>query len=116
MPTKTRKSTERTAAQTKVGKPATPRRNRIVRHRAAGNDGRQTGAAGAPAKRQTKKAMVAALVGRTEGASVEELTTATGWQAHSVRAALTGLRKAGQEVTRSKDEMNATRYCMVGAP
>jgi len=36
-----------------------------------------------------------ALVGRPEGASVAEMMAATGWQAHSVRGAISGsLRKA----------------------
>lgn len=32
------------------------------------------------------------LLRRQEGASLEEMTTRTGWQAHSVRAAMTGLK------------------------
>ncbi|MGE4302503.1 MAG: DUF3489 domain-containing protein [Novosphingobium sp.] len=34
------------------------------------------------------------------GASLEEMMQATGWQAHSVRAALTGFRKRGFAVER----------------
>jgi len=34
------------------------------------------------------------------GASLEEMCEATGWQAHSVRAALTGLRKRGHAIER----------------
>lgn len=34
------------------------------------------------------------------GASLEEMTEATGWQAHTVRAAMTGLRKRGYEIQR----------------
>lgn len=34
------------------------------------------------------------------GASLEEMTEATGWQAHTVRAAMTGLRKRGFEIKR----------------
>ncbi len=39
-----------------------------------------------------------------------ELMTATGWQEHSVRAALTGLRKEGNILDRSRDERGASRY------
>jgi Mn-dependent DtxR family transcriptional regulator len=49
------------------------------------------------------------LVRRPEGARIAELQKATGWQPHSVRAALTGLRKRGIDVTRSK-EGDATVY------
>jgi biotin operon repressor len=34
------------------------------------------------------------------GASLEEMMEATGWQAHTVRAAMTGLRKRGYEIAR----------------
>ena len=34
------------------------------------------------------------------GASLEDMTEATGWQAHTVRAAMTGLRKRGFEIKR----------------
>src|SRR6202162_6006229 len=43
----------------------------------------------APARR-SKKAAVIALLQRPEGAAIGDLTDATGWQVHSVRAALTG--------------------------
>lgn len=34
------------------------------------------------------------------GASLEDMTAATGWQAHTVRAAMTGLRKRGFSIER----------------
>ena len=42
-----------------------------------------------------KSARIAELVSRSEGAGVDELTAATGWQRHTVRAALTRLRQSG---------------------
>lgn len=53
--------------------------------------------------RNTKAALVRQLLVRPDGASLEDLCTATGWQAHTVRAALSRLRKAGHEVARHKD-------------
>jgi hypothetical protein len=47
----------------------------------------------APAK--TKIASVVALLRRPEGASLEVMMCATGWQAHSVRGALAGSIKKG---------------------
>lgn len=35
-----------------------------------------------------------------EGASLDEMSEATGWQPHTVRAALTGLRKRGYQIDR----------------
>jgi hypothetical protein len=52
--------------------------------------------------RQTKIARVLAMLQRPSGATIDALCKATGWQAHSVRAALTGLRKAGHEIERSE--------------
>jgi DNA-binding transcriptional regulator PaaX len=35
---------------------------------------------------------------------------ATGWQEHSIRAALTGLRKTGHTISRERDDGSATYY------
>lgn len=58
----------------------------------------------------TKLASVITLLERAEGASIEELTGATGWLPHTTRAALTGLRKRGIAVIRGKREDGATVY------
>ena len=50
----------------------------------------------------SKKATIEALVRRSEGAAIAELMAATGWQEHSIRAALTGLRKAGYVIARER--------------
>ena len=44
---------------------------------------------------ETKSAIVRRLLARKAGADIATLQTATGWQAHSVRAALSKFRKAG---------------------
>ena len=60
-------------------------------------------------KGPTKTMQVLALLQREEGASLAELTQATGWQAHSARAFLTGLKQKGHIITRDKDE-GGSRY------
>jgi len=50
------------------------------------------------------------MLERSEGASVAELGERLGWLPHTVRAAITGLRKAGREVTRSKDANDRSVY------
>ena len=50
-----------------------------------------------------KSGTILALMSRPKGARVIELQKATGWQAHSIRAAITGLRKRGITVSRSQD-------------
>jgi Protein of unknown function (DUF3489) len=55
----------------------------------------------------SKLARVLALLERDHGATTAELITATGWLAHTTRAALTGLRKRGYAV--SIDRSDGTR-------
>lgn len=62
-----------------------------------------------PPPRTTKVSMVLALLGRTEGATQAELVAATGWLPHTMRAALTGLRKKGHVIERGKRD-DVTRY------
>jgi hypothetical protein len=54
------------------------------------------------------------LLKRPEGASITDLTAATGWQAHSVRAALTGLRKRDIAVASERQD-GVTRYRVAAA-
>jgi hypothetical protein len=56
----------------------------------------------APAETETKSEKVVSLLRRDNGATLEELTAATGWQSHSTRAALTGLKKKGHGITSDK--------------
>jgi hypothetical protein len=58
----------------------------------------------------TKRALLIGMLERPEGASVAELGQRLGWLPHTVRAAFTGLRHAGREVTRSKDAAGGSVY------
>jgi hypothetical protein len=55
----------------------------------------------APA-RTTKIDAVISLLRREEGATLGELVEATGWLPHTTRAALTGLRKKGHTIEKTK--------------
>lgn len=55
-----------------------------------------------PAKKQNKAALVLAMLERSEGATIAELTAATGWLPHTARATLTGLRKKAHPIERGK--------------
>lgn len=61
----------------------------------------------------SKAATVLDLLRRLEGASLADLTAATGWQPHSARAVLTGLRKQGHAIDKSKHG-GVTRYSISG--
>lgn len=54
--------------------------------------------------RATKVSTVLALLEREEGATLPDLTAATGWLPHTTRAALTGLRKKGHAIERSRHD------------
>lgn len=62
-----------------------------------------------------KQAAVISLLGVEAGANLETLISATGWQAHTVRAVLSGFRKRGLAVERWRDEDGKTRYRIGGA-
>lgn len=47
------------------------------------------------------------------GASIEDLIAATGWLPHTMRAALTGLRRKGYTLGKNKGENGPTRYRIV---
>ena len=50
----------------------------------------------------SKISMVLGLLGRAEGATLAEMVEVTGWLPHSTRAALTGLKKKGHALGKSK--------------
>ena len=63
-----------------------------------------------------KNVMIAALVSRPEGAGLGELASMTGWQRHTVRAALTRLRQAGFAVElRTEEDGRRTYHHVAGA-
>jgi len=59
-------------------------------------------AASADADRPTKAEVVLSLLQREHGATLAELIEATGWLPHTTRAALTGIRKKGHDLTKGK--------------
>ena len=61
-----------------------------------------TGQPGAKPAPVTKVAALIALLERNTGATLAELIAATSWLPHTTRAALTGLRKKGYVIERSK--------------
>ena len=62
-----------------------------------------------PSNWPTNTAKVLNLLKREQGATLEELVEATSWLPHTARAALTGLRKKGHAIERSKTE-GVSRY------
>jgi hypothetical protein len=60
----------------------------------------------AASAKPTKASAVIALLSRPEGATIEAMTKATGWQAHSVRGFLSGTlkKKLGENVASEKTD------------
>ena len=70
-----------------------------------------TTAAPAPTPRRVSKAtLVNKLLTRARGATIAEIQTTTGWQPHSARAFLSGLRKAGRAVVKEERKSGETSY------
>ena len=63
----------------------------------------------------SKQALLVNMLSRADGATIEELMAATQWLAHTVRAALTGLRKRGYELDRQRSD-SVTRYRITQRP
>ena len=61
-------------------------------------------------RRPSKVASIAVLLRRPEGAAIADLMAATGWQQHSVRAALTGLRRQGHHLTKEAGPAGSSIY------
>jgi hypothetical protein len=64
----------------------------------------------------SKLALVIELLRRADGATVVDLTQATGWLPHTTRAALTGLRKRGYAVIREPIDAGDSIYRISDAP
>jgi len=90
--------------QARSGSKPTPERADLATASASG---------GAQPPANTKRAKLIAMLERAEGASVAEIGRRLGWLPHTVRAAITGLRNAGREVTRSKDANDPSVYRLV---
>ena len=71
-----------------------------------------------PKSSETKSAIVRRLLARKAGADIATLQTATGWQPHSVRAALSKFRKRGFTIDKLPTKSNGgkTSYRLTRSP
>ena len=56
----------------------------------------------APARTESKKDRLIGMLSRDGGSTIAEISAALGWQPHTTRAAITGLRKTGHKVETAK--------------
>jgi hypothetical protein len=96
------RATKKAAAASKPAKRVQPPRSKATK----------PAAAPAKARPETKQAVLIAQMQRKEGATIDELVRATGWQAHSVRGAISGAlkKKLGLAVTSEKIEGRGRVY------
>ncbi|MDD9724614.1 DUF3489 domain-containing protein [Roseovarius sp. SK2] len=67
--------------------------------------------------RTTKKAQLIRMLQSKTGSDIGAISKKLGWQSHTTRAALTGLRKAGFEIAATKSEDGKpTRYRITAEP
>ena len=66
-----------------------------------------------PESAPSKASIVEAMLAKAAGATISDMNAATGWQAHSCRAFLTGLRKRGKTIERTIRKDGASRYRIV---
>jgi Protein of unknown function (DUF3489) len=64
----------------------------------------------------TKKALVIEMLCAKGGATLDALVDVTAWLPHTTRAALTGLRKRGFSIERTREEGSDSIYRIVSAP
>lgn len=66
-----------------------------------------------PPRPSSKSSLVLAMLQRPEGATIAQIVGATRWLPHTTRAALTGLKKKGHQVTSEKAEGEERVYRVV---
>ena len=62
----------------------------------------------------SKQALLVAMVTKPDGATLTALVEATGWLPHTTRAAITGLRKRGFAIERTRHEKLGSLYKIAG--
>ena len=64
----------------------------------------------------SKQALVTEMLSANGGATLDALIKATGWLPHTTRAALTGLRKRGFSIERTRENGSDSIYRIVATP
>ena len=107
-PSKSRKESPRarTAKGTPTRKPAKKARRGAASKKVNGS-----------ARRGTKQAILIEMLKRSKGATIQQMTAKTGWQAHSVRGAISGAikKKLGLAVTSERVGDRGRVYRIAGS-
>ena len=97
-------------------RPTAPKRKTLSPVAAAKSDAATDASSPSAApKPLSKQAQVIALLERPEGVALAAIVASTGWQPHSARAVLSGLRKSGYEISSDKPEGGERVYRITAA-
>lgn len=96
--------TEKNETIATAEKPQTRRPRKMAREPKASNTPATSAVVPSPTspRRDSKTDLVLGMLQRSEGATIDQLVTATGWLPHTTRATLTGLRKRGHALVSDK--------------
>jgi hypothetical protein len=103
---KSKKGTTKSADAKNAAKTPAAQTRTAARTKGEGSDGSCSG----QLRPGSKQAIIVGLMVRPKGATLDELIKATDWLPHTTRAALTGLRKRGYAIERTRGEDKITRY------
>ncbi len=90
----------KSSKSSKISRCVRPTKNRTARK--TGKKARRDAPprkAGAPPRGGTKQAILMEMLSQPKGATIADLVAATGWQAHSVRGAISGTLKKQRRLT-----------------
>jgi len=111
------KNTRKSTIELTDAKTARKRSRRCVAKPTSGQPKRrpaQADKAPVTEKKTIKRDQLAAMLVRDQGATVDQMREATGWLPHTVRAALTGLKKHGYAI--NSDKVDGLRTYRAVAP
>ena len=99
---------------TEIIAPATKQKKTSVTGKASTSKSTLASVASQP-RDGSKQALVISMLSAKAGATIDALIDATGWLPHTTRAALTGLRKRGFEIERSREDGEGSVYRIAGS-
>jgi hypothetical protein len=103
---RSKKGSPKSAGEKTATKAPAARTRATAQRKAAGGDEPSSG----QLRPGSKQAIIVDLMMLPKGATLDDLIKATDWLPHTTRAALTGLRKRGYAVERTRGEDKITRY------
>ena len=112
MPTKTKAKKPAKSAKPKTAKKAEPKKLSAPMKAAL------DAVAAMPVRKDSKLQTIIQLLSRPEGATIDDMVAATGWQKHTIRSALSHAlaKKRGYEIVSDKPKDGLRIYKIASAP